>query len=231
MRNRSATRFCVEAAYEGADTISCRWSRQEEHEMSAKRLTKAQVIAEIAESSELDKKSVGRVFDGLTELIKKELRKPNGEFVIPGLLKLRAIKKAATKDRPGINPFTKAAHHHQGQAGSEEGPRHGAQGPQGPHPVTHAAVARRRTLGGRPPRHGGEAPFVFLRARAAPPATRPALASSEAQEHPRAGRRSARKRVGGARGGRAPLSRSPRSPASRAPALGRRRRTRTGCRG
>jgi nucleoid DNA-binding protein len=82
-------------------------SRQEEPEMSAKRLTKAQVIAEIAETSELDKKAVGRVFDGLTELIKKELRKPNGEFVIPGLLKLRAIKKAATKDRPGVNPFTK----------------------------------------------------------------------------------------------------------------------------
>jgi nucleoid DNA-binding protein len=76
-------------------------------EMSAKRLTKAQVITEIAESSELDRKSVGRVFDSLTELIKKELRKPNGEFVIPGLLKLRAVKKPATKDRPGINPFTK----------------------------------------------------------------------------------------------------------------------------
>jgi len=27
--------------------------------------------------------------------------------VIPGLLKLRAVKKPATKDRPGINPFTK----------------------------------------------------------------------------------------------------------------------------
>jgi DNA-binding protein HU-beta len=75
--------------------------------MSAKRLTKAQVIAEIAESAELDKKAVGRVFDGLTELIKKELRKPNGEFVIPGLLKLRSIKKAATKERQGVNPFTK----------------------------------------------------------------------------------------------------------------------------
>jgi len=84
-------------------------TRQEKAEMSAKRLTKAQVIAEIAESAELDKKSVTRVFDSLTELIKKELRKPNGEFVIPGLLKLRAVKKAATKDRPGVNPFTKEA--------------------------------------------------------------------------------------------------------------------------
>ena len=75
--------------------------------MAGKRLTKAQVIAEVSGETELDKKSVSRVFDGLTELIKKELRKPNGEFVIPGLLKLRAIKKPATKDRPGINPFTK----------------------------------------------------------------------------------------------------------------------------
>jgi DNA-binding protein HU-beta len=76
--------------------------------MSGKRLTKAQVIAEISEFAELDKKSVGRVFDGLTELIKKQLgsRGP-GEFVVPGLLKLKAVKKAATKDRPGVNPFTK----------------------------------------------------------------------------------------------------------------------------
>jgi hypothetical protein len=79
----------------------------EEAEMSVKRLTKAQVIAEIAELTELDKKSVSLVFDGLTELIKKELRKPDTEFVIPGLLKLRAIKKPATVDRPGVNAFTK----------------------------------------------------------------------------------------------------------------------------
>ena len=62
--------------------------------MSAKRLTKAQVIAELAEHSELDKKSVSRLFDGLAELIKQELRKPNGEFVIPGLIKLRATHLA-----------------------------------------------------------------------------------------------------------------------------------------
>jgi nucleoid DNA-binding protein len=87
-----------------------RFNRQEEAEMSGKRMTKAQVIAEISELSELDKKSVSRVFDGLTELIKKQLgsRGP-GEFVIPGLLKLKAVKKPATKDRPGINPFTKQA--------------------------------------------------------------------------------------------------------------------------
>jgi DNA-binding protein HU-beta len=76
--------------------------------MAGKRLTKAQVISELSDATELDKKSINKVFDGLTELIKKQLgpRGP-GEFVSPGLLKLRAVKKPATKDRPGINPFTK----------------------------------------------------------------------------------------------------------------------------
>jgi nucleoid DNA-binding protein len=76
--------------------------------MSAKRMTKAQVITEISEMSEIDKKSVVRMFDSLTELIKKQLsNRGPGEFVVPGLLKLKAVKKPATKDRPGINPFTK----------------------------------------------------------------------------------------------------------------------------
>ena len=76
--------------------------------MAAKRLTKSQVVSELAEITELDKKSINKVFDGLTEIIKKQLgsRGP-GEFVIPGLLKLKSVKKPATKDRPGINPFTK----------------------------------------------------------------------------------------------------------------------------
>ena len=40
---------------------------------AAKRMTKAQVISDIAQYSELDKKSVGKVFEGLTDLIKKQL--------------------------------------------------------------------------------------------------------------------------------------------------------------
>ena len=76
--------------------------------MAGKRLTKAQVIAELANTADLDKKSVGRVFDAIQELIRKQLssRGP-GEFVVPGLVKLRVVKKPATKERQGINPFTK----------------------------------------------------------------------------------------------------------------------------
>ena len=76
--------------------------------MAGKRMTKAQVVAELASATELDKKSVNRVFESLQELIRKQLsaRGP-GEFVVPGLVKLRAVKKPATKERQGINPFTK----------------------------------------------------------------------------------------------------------------------------
>ena len=76
--------------------------------MAGKRLTKAQVVAELANGSDLDKKSVARVFESLQDLIRKQLstRGP-GEFVVPGLVKLRVVKKAATKERQGINPFTK----------------------------------------------------------------------------------------------------------------------------
>ena len=76
--------------------------------MAGKRLTKAQVVSEVAGITDLDKKSVNRVFDALQDLIRKQLtgRGP-GEFVIPGLVKLRVVKKPATKERQGINPFTK----------------------------------------------------------------------------------------------------------------------------
>ena len=80
--------------------------------MAAKRLTKSQVIAELAEITELDKKSVSKVFEGLTDLIKKQLgpRGP-GEFVIPGLLKLKTVKKKAIPAGERRNPFTGQMQH------------------------------------------------------------------------------------------------------------------------
>lgn len=74
-----------------------------------KRLTKTQVIAELSEQTELSKKQVGDVFEALFGLVGKQLvgRGSPGEVVIPGLLKLKTVKKPATKEREGINPFTK----------------------------------------------------------------------------------------------------------------------------
>ena len=80
--------------------------------MAGKRLTKSQVVSELAEMTELDKKSINKVFDGLTEIIKKQLgsRGP-GEFVIPGLLKLKTVKKKAIPAGERRNPFTGQMQH------------------------------------------------------------------------------------------------------------------------
>jgi DNA-binding protein HU-beta len=67
--------------------------------------TKYEILAHIAKDTELSKKQVGAVFESLNGVIKKSLR-GGGLFTIPGLLKLRVVKKPATKAREGVNPFT-----------------------------------------------------------------------------------------------------------------------------
>jgi nucleoid DNA-binding protein len=67
--------------------------------------TKSEILAQISKDTELSKKQVGAVFESLNVLLKKSLRGA-GVFTIPGLLKLKVVKKPATKARKGINPFT-----------------------------------------------------------------------------------------------------------------------------
>ncbi|MET1254005.1 HU family DNA-binding protein [Aliikangiella maris] len=71
------------------------------------RYTKTQILNELAESTNLNKKEVGAVLDGLSDLIERHIAKRGcGEFVLPGLMKIVTVKKKATKARKGINPFT-----------------------------------------------------------------------------------------------------------------------------
>lgn len=75
---------------------------------SPKSLTKSEILAHIAESTELSKKQVASVLDALSDEIKAALgKKGPGVFAVPGLLKIVVIQKPATKARKGINPFTK----------------------------------------------------------------------------------------------------------------------------
>ncbi len=67
--------------------------------------TKSEVLAQIAKETELSRKQVGAVFDSLAGVIKKSLR-GNGLFTLPGLLKMKVVRKPATKAREGVNPFT-----------------------------------------------------------------------------------------------------------------------------
>jgi nucleoid DNA-binding protein len=75
---------------------------------AGKPLTKSQVYQELADSTELTRKQIAEVFNGLTRLIKRELgKKGPGVFAIPGLLKLRLTRKPATKAGTRPDPFHK----------------------------------------------------------------------------------------------------------------------------
>lgn len=70
-------------------------------------LTKSQLLSTLAENTGLDKKSVTAVMDELSAVIERHLKKRGaGEFTVPGLMKIKTVRKPATKARKGINPFT-----------------------------------------------------------------------------------------------------------------------------
>ena len=72
-----------------------------------KPLTKTQIIAEIAETTGLGKKEVGKVLDSLGGLIEVSLSsKGAGCFTLPGLVKIEKKKVPAQKERKNVpNPF------------------------------------------------------------------------------------------------------------------------------
>ncbi len=71
------------------------------------RYNKTQILAEIAESTDLSKAQVGSVIDELSDIIERHIRKrAAGEFTLPGLIKIKTVKKPARKARKNVpNPF------------------------------------------------------------------------------------------------------------------------------
>ena len=69
--------------------------------------TKSEILAYIAEDTEMTKGDVSAMIDSLSTLIEKNIggRGP-GYFNMPGLFKIKCVKKPATKARKGTNPFT-----------------------------------------------------------------------------------------------------------------------------
>jgi nucleoid DNA-binding protein len=73
-----------------------------------KPMTKTEILNALAEGTGLSKKEVAGVLDQLGELIGDNLgKKGPGVFNVPGLMKVKVIRKPATPEREGINPFTK----------------------------------------------------------------------------------------------------------------------------
>jgi nucleoid DNA-binding protein len=72
----------------------------------AKPMTKSAVYQQLATHTKLTRKQVTEVFDALAALIKNQLgKKGPGMFTLPGLLKLKLVRKAATKARKVPSPF------------------------------------------------------------------------------------------------------------------------------
>jgi len=70
-------------------------------------MSKSQLIERItAKHDGMSKKDVKGVLESLVSVGNKEMKK-SGTFLLPGFAKFVVIKKPATKERAGINPFTK----------------------------------------------------------------------------------------------------------------------------
>ncbi len=72
-----------------------------------KPLTKSQILAELSEKTGVAKKDAAAVLDELGNLIDRHIQKgAAGQFTLPGLLKVKAVKRPAQPARKGVpNPF------------------------------------------------------------------------------------------------------------------------------
>ena len=69
--------------------------------------TKAETFTYIADKTGLTKKDVSAVFESLNTLVKRDIRRTGpGMYTLPGLMKIKVVRKPATKSRKGVNPFT-----------------------------------------------------------------------------------------------------------------------------
>lgn len=75
--------------------------------LAGKARSKSDIFGAIAEANDLTRKQISSVFDDLSGLIQKDIGKRGpGVFTVPGLMKIKVVRKPATKARKGINPFT-----------------------------------------------------------------------------------------------------------------------------
>ena len=72
-----------------------------------KKYTKTEILNEIAVNTNLSKKEVAAVFDELSILIYRHIKKRSvGEFTLPGLLKIKSVARPARPARKNVpNPF------------------------------------------------------------------------------------------------------------------------------
>ena len=71
------------------------------------KMTKSAMLTHLAQETGLTRGQVDSVMTELEILIERHIKKRSvGEFSLPGLLKIRSVKRPATKQRMGRNPAT-----------------------------------------------------------------------------------------------------------------------------
>lgn len=83
-------------------------STKEKISIGKDRLTRIEILRVLAEKTNLSKAQIEKIFFSLTDLIISHMRKKgSGEFIIPMTgIKIRRVKKKATKSRRMISPLT-----------------------------------------------------------------------------------------------------------------------------
>ena len=75
---------------------------------SAKPRSKSEVFGTIAQHVGIHRRDVAAAFHVMGSLIKADLSKTgSGVFKVPALMRITVLRKPATKEHQGINPFTK----------------------------------------------------------------------------------------------------------------------------
>jgi nucleoid DNA-binding protein len=73
-----------------------------------KAMSKSEITAALSEITGLTKVQITGLFESLATLVGKNIGHGGpGIFTLPGLLKIKVVRKPATPPRTGINPFTK----------------------------------------------------------------------------------------------------------------------------
>jgi len=72
-----------------------------------KAMGKGEIVAELAERTQLSRKQVGQVLDEVAVLIERHIAKRSvGTFTLPGLLRVKVVQTPARPARKGVpNPF------------------------------------------------------------------------------------------------------------------------------
>jgi nucleoid DNA-binding protein len=82
----------------------------DENQTAKKPMNKTEILTALGEVTGLTKQQVGGLLDELAKLIGKNLGDDGpGTFALPGLLQIKVVRKPATAEHTGINPFTKEA--------------------------------------------------------------------------------------------------------------------------